>query len=147
MGNTPSAPVRDEKGSEGLNCAELLEVSSGTIIQELGWDEDCDSSISEALEDAIGEELLGPDTDELVDVVLLWWREEDGDLVDGLMDANRSLSEDGRIWVLTPAPGLENSIQPGEVAESAQLGGMVQTGSERLGDWQAACLVARGAKR
>lgn len=63
MGNTPSAPVRDEKGSKGLNCAELLEVSSGTIIQELGWDEDCDSSISEALEDAIGEELLGPDTD------------------------------------------------------------------------------------
>lgn len=145
MGKAPSAPVQQQEEQE--DWAALLNVTKGDIVQEIGWDEDCDSSISEALEDAIGELLLDEDTDEIVDVVLLWWREEDGDLVDGLMDANRSLGEEGRVWVLTPAPGQRNSIEPGVVAESAQLGGMVQTASERLGDWQGACLVARGPMR
>ena len=39
------------------------------------------------VEDACGGELLDEDTDEVVDVVLLWWRDGDGDLVDTLMDA------------------------------------------------------------
>lgn len=125
----------------------MLSVTHGQLVQEIGWDEDCDSSISEALEEAIGEPLLEEDTDEIVDVVLLWWREEDGDLVDGLVDAIRSLGEEGRIWLLTPAAGAPGTIEPGVIAESAQLAGLVQTKSERLGDWQGACLVARGYKR
>ncbi len=125
----------------------MLNVSSEDIVQEIGWDEDCDSSISESLEDVICDALLDVDTDEVVDVVLLWWRSEDGDLVDGLVDATRSLGEDGRIWLLTPAAGSPGTIEPGEIAESAQLAGMVQTSSERLGDWQGACLVSSGTKR
>lgn len=127
--------------------AALLSVTQGQLIQELGWDEDCDSSISEALEEAIGEPLLEEDTDEIVDAVLLWWREEDGDLVDGLVDASRCLSDEGRIWLLTPAAGAPGTIEAGVINESAQLAGMVQTKSERLGGWQGACLVARGYKR
>ena len=86
-----SAP---EKASEQdqQDWASLLNVSADDIIQEIGWDEDCDSSISEALEDATGSVLLEADTDEVVDKVLLWWRTEDGDLVDGLVDATRSLA-------------------------------------------------------
>lgn len=141
-----SAP---EKASEQdqQDWASLLNVSADDIIQEIGWDEDCDSSISEALEDATGSVLLEADTDEVVDKVLLWWRTEDGDLVDGLVDATRSLGEDGCIWLLTPAVGKPGSVEPGDVAESAQLAGMVQTKSERLGAWQGACLVSSGTKR
>ena len=126
--------------------AQILGIQQGMIVQEVGWDEDCDSAISEAVEDAIGEELLDEDTDELCDVVLLWWREEDGDLVDGLVDSLRPLADNGRIWLLTPGAGKPGTIAPGEISESAQLAGLVQTTATRLGAWQGNCLEARGQK-
>lgn len=135
------------QSQNGHDWAALLNIESDSLIQEIGWDEDCDDSISEALEDAIGDALLDIDTDEVVDVVLLWWRDEDGDLVDGLVDATRSLGEDGRIWLLTPAKLDAGRVEPSVIAESAQLAGLVQTKSERLGDWQGACLVSSGTKR
>ena len=116
--------------------AQILGIQQGMIVQEVGWDEDCDSAISEAVEDVIGEELLDEDTDELCDVVLLWWREEDGDLVDGLVDSLRPLADSGRIWLLTPGAGKPGTIAPGEISESAQLAGLVQTTATRLGEWQ-----------
>ena len=157
MGNAPGSAVEKAgadnragnrgQGQEGHDWAAVLNISPNEVVQELGWDEDCDSSISEGVEDSLGEALLDYDTDEMVDVVLLWWRAEDGDLVDGLVDATRSLGDEGRIWLLTPAPGKNGALEPAEVAESAQLAGMVQTKSDRLGDWQGACLVNRGYKK
>lgn len=127
--------------------AQRLGIEPGQIVQEVGWDSDSDSSISESIEDVIGEELLDEDTDEICDTVLLWWREDDGDLVDGLMDAIRPLSENGRIWLMTPGTELDGTVEPGVIAESAQLAGLVQTKVDRLGDWQGSCLVQRGTKR
>lgn len=127
--------------------AQVLGIQAGMTVQEVGWDEDCDSGISEAVEDAIGEELLDEDTDELCDVVLLWWREDDGDLVDGLVDAIRPLADNGRIWLLTPGAGKPGTVAPGEISESAQLAGLVQTKAERLGDWQGSCLEASGPQK
>lgn len=82
----------------------------------------------------------------LCDTVLLWWRNEDGDLVDALVDTVRPLTEGGRIWLLSPAAGTRGTVAPAEIAESAQLAGLVQTKAERLGAWQGSCLVQRGAK-
>lgn len=147
MGNTSGSAPEKESGQDSPDWADVLCVTAEDVVQEIGWDEDADSSISEALEDLIGSPLLEEGTDELVDVVLLWFREEDGDVVDGLVDATRSLGEDGRIWLLTPAAGTPGTIEPGVIAESAQLAGLVQTKSERLGDWQGACLVGSGTKR
>lgn len=127
--------------------AQILGIQQGMIVQEVGWDEDCDSAISEAVEDVIGEELLDEDTDELCDVVLLWWREEDGDLVDGLVDSIRSLAENGRVWLLTPGIGKDGALSPGVISESAQLAGMVQTKAERLGAWQGSCLESSGPQK
>lgn len=124
--------------------AQRLGVRPGMLVQEVGWDSDCDSTISEAIEDVIGEELLDEETDELCDVVLLWWRAEDGDLVDALVDGIRPLAENGRIWLLTPGTGRNGTIAPGDINESAQLAGLVQTTVERLGSWQGSCLVQRG---
>lgn len=127
--------------------AQRLGITQGQAAQEIGWDTDSDSAISESIEDVIGEDLLDEDTDEICDTVLLWWREEDGDLVDGLVDSIRPLAENGRIWLLTPGAGRDGTIEPGVIAESAQLAGLVQTKADRLGNWQGSCLVQRGTKR
>jgi len=127
--------------------AQILGIEPDMVVQEVGWDEDSDSTISEAVEDVIGEELLDEDTDELCDVVLLWWREEDGDLVDGLVDSLRPLGEGGRIWLLTPGAGKPGFIAPGEISESAQLAGLVQTTATRLGAWQGSCLQSSGPQK
>ncbi|AEX42362.1 DUF3052 domain-containing protein [Corynebacterium diphtheriae] len=138
-----------EKKTEttGAHHAQRLGIAAGMTVQEVGWDEDCDSTISEAIEDIIGEELLDEETDEACDVVLLWWRSDDGDLVDGLVDSIRPLADNGRIWLLTPGAGKQGDLDPGEISESAQLAGLVQTKAERLGAWQGSCLVQRGNKQ
>ena len=127
--------------------AKTLGIKAGHTVQEVGWDDDCDSAISEAVEDAIGADLLDEDSYELCDVVLLWWRDDDGDLVDELVDAVRPLADHGRIWLLSPAAGTKGELAPGVVSESAQLAGLVQTKAERLGSWQGSCLVQRGAAK
>src|SRR5699024_9637951 len=115
----------------------------GMLVQEVGWDSDCDESISEAVEDAIGSELLEVDTDEVVDAVLLWWRDGDGDLVDRLMDAVMPLTDGGSVWVLPPKTGLDGHVEPATIAESAQTAGMLQTRTAALGDWAGSRLTLR----
>jgi hypothetical protein len=118
-----------------------LGIDKDQVVQELGWDEDTDDDIRVAVEDACGSELLDEDADEVVDVVLLWWRNDDGDLVDRLMDAITPLAEDGVIWVVTPKTGKPGHVQPAEIAESAPTAGLMQTSSANLGDWIASRLV------
>jgi hypothetical protein len=118
-----------------------LGIQSGQVVQEWGWDEDADDDIRADVEDVCGGELLDEDTDEVVDVVLLWWRDDDGDLVDTLMDAIASLADDGVIWVLTPKTGKPGHVQPAEIAESAPTAGLMPTSSVNLGDWSASRLV------
>ena len=72
-----------------------LGIEKDQVVQELGWDEDTDDDIRADIEDACGGELLDEDADEVIDVVLLWWRDDDGDLVDRLMDA---ITPAGRRW-------------------------------------------------
>lgn len=142
MVDVPGATKNDAQ-----DYAKLLGIEAGHSVQEIGWDDDCDSAISESVEDAIGEDLFDEDSYEPCDVVLLWWRETDGDLVDELVDAVRPLTDNGRVWLLSPGAGRDGSLAPGVIAESAQLAGLVQTKAERLGNWRGSCLVQRGAKR
>ena len=120
-----------------------LELTEGMLVQEVGWDSDCDESISEAVEDAVGSELLEDDTDEVVDAVLLWWRSGDGDLVDRLMDVVTPLTDTGSVWVFTPKTGLDGHVEPAVIAESAQTAGMLQTRTAALGDWAGSRLTLR----
>ncbi|MDM2591131.1 DUF3052 domain-containing protein, partial [Mycobacteroides abscessus] len=105
--------------ADASNYARKLGIQRDQLVQELGWDEDTDDDIRADIEDACGSELLDEDSDDVVDVVLLWWRDDDGDLVDALMDAITPLAEDGVIWVLTPKTGKSGHVQPSEIAESA----------------------------
>lgn len=126
----------------GDTYAARFGVAEGDVVQEIGWDEDADSAISEAIEDAIGAALLDEDSDEICDVILLWHREDDGDLVDSLVDAIRNLGDGGRIWLMTPGAGSPGVVAPGEISESAQLAGLVQTKADRFGAWQGSLLSA-----
>jgi hypothetical protein len=128
------------------NYARLLGIQKNQVVQELGWDQDSDDDIRFNIEDESGGDLLDEDADEVVDVVLLWWRDGDGDLVDTLMDAITPLADDGVIWVVTPKTGKPGHVQPAEIAESAPTAGLMQTSSANLGDWIASRLVQPKAK-
>lgn len=129
-------------GSGGDTYAARFGVAEGDVVQEIGWDEDADTAISEAIEDAIGAPLLDEDSDEICGTILLWHRDEDGDLVDSLVDAIRNLEEGGRIWLMTPGAGTPGGVAPGEISESAQLAGLAQTKADRFGAWQGSLLTA-----
>jgi len=132
--------------ADSPNYARKLGIEKAQLVQELGWDEDTDDDIRVDVEDACGSELLDEDADDVVDVVLLWWRNDDGDLVDRLMDAITPLAEDGVIWVVTPKTGQPGHVQPAEIAESAPTAGLMQTSSANLGDWIASRLVQPKSK-
>jgi hypothetical protein len=132
--------------ADSPNYARSLGIEKDQVVQELGWDEDTDDDIRVDIEDTCGSELLDEDADEVVDVVLLWWRDDDGDLLDRLMDAITPLAEDGVIWVVTPKTGKPGHVQPAEIAESAPTAGLMQTSSANLGDWIASRLVPPKSK-
>lgn len=132
-------------GATGVeHYADRFGVKHDEIVQEIGWDEDADVAISEAIEDAIGAPLLDEDSQEFCDMILLWYRAEDGDLVDVLVDSTRNMGDNARIWLMTPGASKPGGVQPGDISESAQLAGLVQTKADRFGQWQGSCLRAAG---
>jgi hypothetical protein len=114
------------------------------IVMEIGYDDDVDEQLRERIEDATGEELVDEGSDEVVDVVLLWYRDGDGDLADVLVDAIAPLADTGFIWLLTPKRGRDDYIEPSDIAEAASIAGRSQTSITTVGaDWSAARLVGR----
>ncbi len=128
--------------------AARLGLQAGQIVQEIGWDEDCDDDLRIAVEAATGTTLVDDDVEDVVDVVLLWWRDEDGDLVDALMDALTSLGSGGVIWVLTPKAGRPGHVEPSDIGEAAPTAGLSATSSVAAArDWSGTRLVAPKAAR
>ena len=116
------------------DLAGKLGIEPGMIVQELGWDSDVDEEVRSAVEDRCGEDLLDEDAQEVVDVVLLWWRDGDGDLVDTLVDARTPLTDTGVVWVLTPKTGTDGHVEPSDIAEAAPTAGLSQTSNISLSE-------------
>jgi hypothetical protein len=134
--------------SQALERASRLSFTAGQIVQEVGFDTDCDSDLREAVVEIIGSDLVGLDFDEVVDASLLWFREDDGDLTDALVDAISPLADQGVVWLLTPKPGREGHIEPEDITDAAQTAGLRQTSTISAGEnWQGTRLVAPRAKR
>ncbi|MDX6204011.1 MAG: hypothetical protein QOE76_3748 [Frankiales bacterium] len=130
------------------SLADRLAIQAGMVVQEVGYDDDCDEDLREAIVQRTGTEMLGEDGDDVVDVVLLWFREDDGDLVDVLVDALAPLAANGVIWLLTPKAGREGHIEPSDVNEAAPTAGLSQTSSISAGpDWSGTRLVAPKSSR
>lgn len=128
--------------------AAKLGLRPGQVVQEIGWDDDCDDELRESVEAVTGNELVDEDYGEVVDAVLLWWRDDDGDLVDALVDALTALADGGTIWVLTPKAGREGHVEPSDISEAAPTAGLSQTSSiSAARDWSGARLVAPRSRR
>jgi hypothetical protein len=140
--NAGSSSGRTAPGADRLN------VRPGMVVQELGWDEDVDDDLRIAFEDAVDSELL-EEAVEAVDVVLLWWRDGDGDVVDGLVDALTDLADSGFIWLLTPKVGRDGHVDPADIAEGALTAGLSLTSTATLSEeWAASKLVRpKGVRR
>lgn len=128
--------------------ARRLGLQSGQVVQELGWDEDCDDDLRADIEDVTGSELVDAGIGEVADVVLLWWRDGDGDLVDALVDAKTDLTEGGVVWLLTPKVGRNGYVDPSDVSDAALTAGLSTTTTLSAAlDWSGIKLVApKGAR-
>jgi hypothetical protein len=125
------------------NAADRLGLTAGMVVQELGWDNDTDDELRISVEDAIDADMVDADYGNVVDAVLLWWRDEDGDLVDGLVEALTDLVGGGSIWLLTPKVGRPNSVDPADISEAAPIAGLAQTTTAAVSkDWTATRLIA-----
>lgn len=134
------------------SLAGRLGLSSGQIVQEIGYDDDCDDALRDSVAAVTGSELVDEEYDDVVDAVLLWWRDGDGDLVDALVDALTTLDDGGMIWLLTPKAGRDGHVEPSDIGEAAPTAGLAQTSTVSAApDWSGTRLVtpksARGSRR
>lgn len=135
-------------GDAATQAAVRLGFISGQVIQEFGYDDDVDDELRVAIESLTGNELVDEDYDEVSEGVIIWWREDDGDLTDALVDAQTVLDDKGVIWVFTPKAGRSGHIEHGEVEEAATTAGLHATSTFSIApEWAATRLGTRGRGR
>jgi len=118
------------------------------VVQELGWGEDVDDDLRTAIEAHIGAEMVDGDVGDVVDGVVLWWRDGDGDLVDALVDALTDLGDGGGIWLITPKVGRPGYVDPADISEAAPVAGLATTTTQTAcPEWSATRLVTPKANR
>src|SRR6476659_1307457 len=139
--------VSEADAATSVNVAEKLGFKNGDLIQEFGYDDDVDFDLRDDIEDLTGSELVDEDDHEVVDAVILWWRSDDGDLVDTLVGSRTTLTEGGVVWVLTPKSGRVGYVSPADIQDAAPTAGLHYTTSAAVSkDWSAPRLVTRKNK-
>ncbi len=134
--------------SDPQELAFRLGLESGLVVQEIGQDTDSDPDLRAGIIAVTGADMVDLDYEDVVDVAVLWFREDDGDLTDALVDAITPLADQGVVWLLTPKPGREGHVEPEDITEAAQTAGLRQTSTISAGSqWQGTRLVAPRAKR
>ncbi|WP_122261621.1 DUF3052 domain-containing protein [Ornithinimicrobium cerasi] len=118
-------------------------VAPGQIVIEYGYDDDVDEDVRAAIETLAEGPLEDEDYDGVVDVVLLWWREGDGDLADELMDSLTTMEEGGFIALLTPGVRRPDRVAAHDVQEACATCSLTASGAVPLGEWVGQRLVGR----
>ena len=139
------ACVSGSDGPEGApnGPAARMGFATGQVVLEIGFDDDADSALREAIEAAVGSAMVGDDFDDVADVVILWWREEDGDLADALVDGLSAITSGGVVWLFTPKAGRDGHVEPSEIGEAARTAGLSSTKSmSAASEWAGTRLVA-----
>lgn len=114
------------------------------MVLEIGFDADCAEEVRSAFVEASGNELVDEDFTDPVDAVLVWFRQDDDDLVELLMDAIAPLTENGVIWLMTPKPNQEGHVEPADIADAAPSAGLQVTKTLSASKaWQGTRLVTR----
>ena len=128
--------------------ARRLGIVAGQVVQEFGWDDDVDDDLRQSIESTAGSPMEDEDSIEVADVVLLWFRDGDGDLVDVLMDSLTNLGDGGVVWLLTPKLGRPAHVEPGDIEEAAPTAGLHATSSISAGpDWSGTRLASPKGRR
>ncbi|MFB8267801.1 DUF3052 domain-containing protein [Streptomyces sp. NPDC055955] len=131
-----------DHAEERTNPAARLGFQPEQVVQEIGFDDDVDQELRESIEEIIGSELVDEDYDDVADAVLLWFREDDGDLTDALVDASQLVDDGSPVLLLTPKTGRDGYVEPSDINEAAQTAGLSQTKSINAGkDWAGSRLV------
>ena len=125
-----------------------LGFAAGQVVQEYGYDHDVDDAFRLAIEELCGSELEDENYGDVVDAVVLWWRDDDGDLIDALVDALTNLAEGGFIVLFTPKAGRAGQVDPADIQEAAVTTGLHASGSTKAArDWNGSRLVAPKSAR
>jgi hypothetical protein len=118
------------------------------MVQSINEDDDIAGDLLEAVVAASGTDLVPEDSDDVVDIVLLWWRDDDGDLANALIDARRQLSDQGVIWLLTPKAGRSGHVEPSDILDAVPTAGLVQTSTLSVAqEWAGMRLAAPKTQR
>ncbi|GAA1512474.1 MULTISPECIES: DUF3052 domain-containing protein [Streptomyces] len=137
-----------DHAEERTNPAVRLGFVPGQVVQEIGYDDDVEQELREGIEAITGQDIVDEDYDDVADVVVLWFRDEDGDLTDALVDAIGLLEDGGTVLLLTPKTGRDGYVEPSDISEAAQTAGLSQTKTVSAGkDWSAGRLVTPKGKR
>jgi len=103
-------------GQAQSSLAERLGIKPSQVVQEIGYDDDCDEELRSSIESVSENELV---------------------------DALTSLTGGGHIWLLTPKAGRDGHVEPSEIGEAAPTAGLSQTSSVSAAkDWSGTRLVA-----
>lgn len=137
-----SGAAETSKTPDGSVWLDRVGLAPAHLVQEFGWDEDCDDDLRLAVEDRTGSALEDEDSSGVVDVVLQWWRGDDGDLTDALVDGVLALDEGGFVLLLTPRSGRGVEVEEADIHEAATTAGLHPSTSVPAGaDWRAVKLV------
>ncbi|WNO70207.1 DUF3052 domain-containing protein [Streptomyces sp. AM8-1-1] len=124
------------------NLAVRLGFEPDMTVQEIGYGDDVDQPLREAIEQATGTKLVDEDYADVINAVVLWFRKDDGDLTDALVDALTYLDEGGSVLLLTPKSGADGYIEPSDIGEAASTAGLAQTKAVNAGAHWTACRLA-----
>ena len=126
-----------------------LGFTPGQVVQELGWDEDADHALRVAVEAVTGSPLEDEGYGDGADAALVWFRAEDEDLVDVLVDGLTNLVGNGFLVLCTPRAGRDGHVEPSEIEDAAVTAGLHPAGSVQVcRDWSVVRLVTpKGGRR
>jgi hypothetical protein len=126
-------------------AAARLGFTAGQVIQEFGYDDDIDEDLRAGIESATGTDLVDEDYDDVTDGAVIWFRDDDGDLTDFLVDALTVLDDNGPIWLLTPKAGRDGHVSHSDIEEAATTSGLHAMSTFSIAaDWSATRLGTRG---
>lgn len=126
-----------------MSAADTLGIEPAMTVTELGYGRDVDEALRTSVIERCGSELRTGSTGAADDVVLVWFRESDGDLIDILTEARTWVAQTGAVWLLTPKTGRPGYVEPSDIGEASPSAGLRQsTTVSACRDWLGTRLIA-----
>ncbi|MDV6245184.1 DUF3052 family protein (plasmid) [Rhodococcus opacus] len=110
---------RDRCRDDRACHAQELSLGFGMVVQEIGGGVDVDEEFRRIASEVVGTRPVGENDRGRVDVVPLWWRTGDGNLVGALRGVMTILPAGRFLWLLTPKRDRPGHVPPGEIDEEA----------------------------